>query len=104
MLHKIAGRVSSQLKKEEGAEVVAEQACYLPCTTDGLPVIVEMPGVKGCYVATTGHSCWDILNAPATGAALAELILDARPRPSILHRSVRQGFSRGGAGMEPDYV
>jgi len=34
MLHKIAGKVSSQLKKEEGAEVVAEQACYLPCTTD----------------------------------------------------------------------
>ncbi|EAZ02818.1 hypothetical protein OsI_24943 [Oryza sativa Indica Group] len=75
MLHKIAGRVSGQLKREEGAEVVAEQACYLPCTDDGLPVIGEMPGVKGCYVAT-GHSCWGILNAPATGAALAELILD----------------------------
>jgi hypothetical protein len=28
MLHKIAGKVSSQLK-EEGVEVVAEQACYL---------------------------------------------------------------------------
>jgi glycine/D-amino acid oxidase-like deaminating enzyme len=79
MLHKIAGRVSSELKKEEGAEVVAEQACYLPCTTDGLPVIVEMPGVKGCYVAT-GHSCWGILNALATGAALAELILDGKAK------------------------
>lgn len=79
MLHKIAGRVSSQLKKEEGAEVVVEQACYLPCTTDGLPVIGEMPGVKGCYVAT-GHSCWGILNAPATGAALAELILDGKAK------------------------
>ncbi|WVZ61918.1 hypothetical protein U9M48_011725 [Paspalum notatum var. saurae] len=79
MLHKIAGKVSSQLKKEEGAEVVAEQACYLPCTTDGLPVIGEMPGVKGCYVAT-GHSCWGILNGPATGAALAELILDGKAK------------------------
>ncbi|KQK20894.1 putative oxidoreductase C1F5.03c [Brachypodium distachyon] len=79
MLHKIAGRVSSQLKTEEGAEVVAEQACYLPCTNDGLPVIGEMPGVKGCYVAT-GHSCWGILNAPATGAALAELILDGQAK------------------------
>ncbi|CAL5076802.1 unnamed protein product [Urochloa decumbens] len=79
MLHKIAGRVSSQLKKEEGAEVVAEQACYLPCTTDGMPVIGEMPGVKGCYVAT-GHSCWGILNGPATGAALAELILDGKAK------------------------
>uniref|UniRef100_A0ACD5UPK7 Uncharacterized protein n=1 Tax=Avena sativa TaxID=4498 RepID=A0ACD5UPK7_AVESA len=79
MLHKIAGRVSSQLKTEEGAELVAEQACYLPCTNDGLPVIGEMPGVKGCYVAT-GHSCWGILNAPATGAALAELILDGQAK------------------------
>ncbi|CAM0905394.1 unnamed protein product [Alopecurus aequalis] len=79
MLHKIAGRVSSQLKTEEGAEVVAEQACYLPCTNDGLPVIGEMLGAKGCYVAT-GHSCWGILNAPATGAALAELILDGQAK------------------------
>uniref|UniRef100_A0A0D3EQS8 FAD dependent oxidoreductase domain-containing protein n=1 Tax=Oryza barthii TaxID=65489 RepID=A0A0D3EQS8_9ORYZ len=74
-LHEIAGRVSSQLKREEGAEVVAEQACYMPCTSDELPVIGEMPGVKGCYVAT-GHGGWGILNAPATGAALAELILN----------------------------
>ena len=74
-LHELDGRVSSQLKREEGAEVVAEQACYMPCTSDGLPVIGEMPGVKGCYVAT-GHGGWGILNAPATGAALAELILN----------------------------
>nr|CAB3476688.1 unnamed protein product [Digitaria exilis] len=77
MLRKIAGKLSGKLRTEEGAEVVAEQACYLPCTTDGLPVIGEMPGVKGCYVAT-GHDCWGILNAPATGAAIAELILDGR--------------------------
>jgi glycine/D-amino acid oxidase-like deaminating enzyme len=79
MLHKIAGKVSGHLKTEEGAEVVAEQACYLPCTTDGQPIIGEMPGVKGCYVAT-GHSCWGILNAPATGAALSELILDGKAK------------------------
>lgn len=27
-------------------------------------------------VIATGHTCWGILNAPATGAALAELIVD----------------------------
>jgi len=32
-------------------------------------------GVAGAYVAT-GHSVWGILNAPATGEAMAELILD----------------------------
>ncbi|KAL9273502.1 putative oxidoreductase TDA3 [Drosera capensis] len=37
----------------------------------------ELSGVAGCYVAT-GHSCRGILNAPATGAALAELILNGR--------------------------
>ncbi|KAG6492335.1 hypothetical protein ZIOFF_047292 [Zingiber officinale] len=74
MLHEIASTVSSHLRDGE-AEVVAEQACFLPCTDDGLPVIGEIPGIKGCYVAT-GHSCWGILNGPATGASLAELIFD----------------------------
>lgn len=77
MLHKVAEMVSSRLGEGEGVEVEAEQACFLPCTEDGVPVIGEMPGVKGCYVAT-GHSCWGILNGPATGATLAELVLDGR--------------------------
>lgn len=29
-------------------------------------------------VLSTGHSCWGILNAPATGEAMAELILDGK--------------------------
>ncbi|XP_077220458.1 FAD-dependent oxidoreductase family protein [Tasmannia lanceolata] len=74
MLHKVAATVSRSLAEGE-ASVVAEQACFLPCTEDNRPVIGEMPNVKGCYVAT-GHSCWGILNGPATGAAMAELVLD----------------------------
>ncbi|GAB2231748.1 hypothetical protein Drorol1_Dr00010760 [Drosera rotundifolia] len=74
MIKKVAGKVSSHLAEGE-AEVKVEQACILPYTDDGIPAIGELPGIKGCYVAT-GHSCWGILNAPATGAALAELILD----------------------------
>ncbi|KAL9245816.1 hypothetical protein vseg_019422 [Gypsophila vaccaria] len=73
VLKRVAENVSSHLKEGE-AQVKAEQACFLPCTDDGNPVIGELPGTKGCYVAT-GHSCWGILNGPATGAALAELIL-----------------------------
>jgi glycine/D-amino acid oxidase-like deaminating enzyme len=34
-----------------------------------------VPDVPNAYVAT-GHSVWGILNAPATGEAMAELILD----------------------------
>ncbi|KAK6237698.1 hypothetical protein QUC31_003167 [Theobroma cacao] len=75
-LKRVASNVSSHLAEGE-ARVKAEQACFLPCTDDGVPVIGELPGVKGCYVAT-GHSCWGILNGPATGAAVAELVLDGR--------------------------
>jgi glycine/D-amino acid oxidase-like deaminating enzyme len=57
------------------AKIVARQARYRPITTDGLPLIGRVPGVAGGYVAT-GHSVWGILNAPATGEAMAELIVD----------------------------
>jgi glycine/D-amino acid oxidase-like deaminating enzyme len=40
-----------------------------------MPLVGRVPGVAGAYVAT-GHSVWGILNAPATGEALSELILD----------------------------
>ena len=57
------------------SEILAAQACFRPVTWDGLPLIGAVPGVPGAYVAT-GHSVWGILNAPATGEAMAELILD----------------------------
>lgn len=74
VLKRVASNVSSHLREGE-ALVKAEQACFLPCTDDDVPIIGEVPGIKGCYVAT-GHSCWGILNGPATGAAMAELVLD----------------------------
>lgn len=61
------------------APVVASQACCRPVTADGLPLIGAVPGARGAYVAT-GHSVWGILNAPATGEAIAELILDGAAR------------------------
>lgn len=57
------------------APIVARQACFRPVTEDGLPLIGRVPGVNGAYVST-GHSVWGMLNAPATGEAMAELILD----------------------------
>jgi glycine/D-amino acid oxidase-like deaminating enzyme len=57
------------------APIRARQACFRPVTEDGLPLIGAVPGVDGAYVAT-GHSVWGMLNAPATGEAMAELILD----------------------------
>jgi glycine/D-amino acid oxidase-like deaminating enzyme len=57
------------------AKIVAQQACYRPIARDRLPLIGRVPGIDGAYVAT-GHSVWGILNAPATGEAVAELIVD----------------------------
>ena len=67
-----AGRVSSVLT---GAPILRRQACYRPVTDDGLPLIGPIPDVAGAYVAT-GHGPWGMLNAPATGLALAERIVD----------------------------
>jgi glycine/D-amino acid oxidase-like deaminating enzyme len=61
------------------AKIVARQACYRPITRDGLPLIGPAAGVEGAYIAT-GHSVWGILNAPATGEAMAELIIDGAAR------------------------
>jgi glycine/D-amino acid oxidase-like deaminating enzyme len=62
-----------------GAPVLARQACFRPVAEDGLPLIGPLPGLSGAYVAT-GHSVWGILNAPATGEAMAELIVDGTAR------------------------
>jgi glycine/D-amino acid oxidase-like deaminating enzyme len=61
------------------AKIVARQACHRPITRDGLPLIGPVAGVEGAYIST-GHSVWGILNAPATGEAMAELIIDGAAR------------------------
>ena len=70
--------VSTELG-EAAAAATTRQACHLPLSADGLPVIGAVPGVaRGtCFVAA-GHSCWGILNSPATGLAVSELILDGK--------------------------
>ncbi|CAH9069451.1 unnamed protein product [Cuscuta europaea] len=91
-LKRVAQNVSSHLAAD-AAVVRAEQACFLPCTDDDVPVIGEVPGVVGCYVAT-GHSCWGILNGPATGASMAELVLKGRTTIVDLSRFCPSRFSR----------
>ena len=75
VLARAAGRVSNRLA---AAAVTRRQACYRPVTEDGLPLIGRVPNLAGAFVAT-GHGPWGMLNAPATGLALAELIGDGRP-------------------------
>jgi glycine/D-amino acid oxidase-like deaminating enzyme len=63
----------------EDATLIAQQACARPVTPDFVPLIGKVPNVPGAYVAT-GHNVWGILNAPATGEAMAELIADGDAR------------------------
>jgi glycine/D-amino acid oxidase-like deaminating enzyme len=74
ILHHLAGTLSSSLAD---VPVQRVQACYRPVYADGLPLLGQVPGVSGAYIAT-GHSCWGILNAPASGLAMAELIVDGQ--------------------------
>jgi glycine/D-amino acid oxidase-like deaminating enzyme len=71
-LQAICERLSPMFRAEK---IIARQACFRPVTQDGLPLIGKVVGSEGAYVAS-GHNVWGILNAPATGEALAELIAD----------------------------
>jgi glycine/D-amino acid oxidase-like deaminating enzyme len=75
-LEAVCGSLSPALA---AAKILARQACYRPITADGLPLIGPIKGVAGGYAAT-GHGVWGILNAPATGEAMAELIVDGSAR------------------------
>lgn len=68
-LHEIACNMVSQL---QGADVLKQQACYLPTSPDGIPILGELPSHPGVFLAT-GHSCWGILNGPGTGKVMAGL-------------------------------
>jgi glycine/D-amino acid oxidase-like deaminating enzyme len=76
------------------APVMAAQACFRPVTRDGLPLLGRVPGVAGAFVAT-GHGVWGILNAPATGEALAELVVDGAARHVDLRRFDPARFPAG---------
>jgi glycine/D-amino acid oxidase-like deaminating enzyme len=75
-LETICARLSPVLAR---SPILARQACFRPVTRDGLPLIGRLPELANAYVAT-GHSVWGILNAPATGEAMAELSLDGTAR------------------------
>ncbi len=66
--------ISSELR---GGVVTSRRACYLP-TVDvagsGGPLIGPT-WVSGLLMAT-GHGCWGIHNAPATGKLISEIIFD----------------------------
>lgn len=60
-----------------------EQACYLPSTMDGIPMMGKVPGEDKTYVCA-GHTCWGILMGPASGEAMAhEIVTGKSPHVSL---------------------
>jgi glycine/D-amino acid oxidase-like deaminating enzyme len=67
---KAAVQQASDLGEEAS---LLEQACYLPSTPDGLPIMGEVESHRKCYVVA-GHSCWGILMGPASGESMAHIV------------------------------
>ena len=61
-------------------EVLVRQACYLPVVERGLEgPLVGLTGTKGVYLAA-GHTCWGIMNGPATGLLMSEFVFEGRAK------------------------
>ena len=73
----LAQRVAKISSRLGECPIIASQACYLPHTPDGIPMIGRLKHYSGAFIAT-GHTCWGILNGPATGLGLAEIILEGK--------------------------
>jgi D-amino-acid dehydrogenase len=64
------------------AGAISAWAGLRPMTADGLPVIGELPGSPGLFVAA-GHGMLGVTLAPATAALLASLVLRGQAAPEL---------------------
>ena len=79
----VAGAAGDYLRDWRPSSPELEWAGLRPLPADSLPLIGRAPGQDGLYVAT-GHGMLGITLAPATGAALAPLVLDDRLVPELV--------------------
>ena len=71
-LQRIAARLCRPLSN---ARLIAAQACYRPICADAMPIIGPVQSAQGAFIASA-HNCWGMLNAPATGLAVSELLAE----------------------------
>jgi len=76
-LQQLSLSTSRYFRGIDTAPVASEWCGLRPCTPDGLPAIGPLPGWQGIFAAT-GHAMLGLTFGPATGEALAELILTGR--------------------------
>jgi D-amino-acid dehydrogenase len=78
----IVASASTYLRAWSSTRPRVEWAGLRPLPADGLPVVGAVPGHDGLFVAT-GHGMLGVTLAPATGEALARLILSRDPVPEL---------------------
>mmetsp|Transcript_31617 Transcript_31617/g.87239 ORF Transcript_31617/g.87239 Transcript_31617/m.87239 type:complete len:344 (+) Transcript_31617:68-1099(+) len=59
-------------------EIVRKTACFLPGSPDMEPVLGAIPTVSNGFIAC-GLTCWGITNGPASGEAMADLVMGREP-------------------------
>ena len=67
----------------ERAKVERARACARPVSLDGRPLIGQVPGVDGLWVAA-GHGPWGLSTGPATGRLTADALLGRAKLPPEL--------------------
>ena len=65
------------------AKVVGARACARPQSVDGRPLVGEMPGQEGLWVAA-GHGPWGISTGPATARLVVDALLGEADLPPAL--------------------
>jgi glycine/D-amino acid oxidase-like deaminating enzyme len=76
----IVGGLRAALPRLRDVRVSHKWCCFRPRHPDGRPVIDRVPGLANAWL-TSGHFRTGILNAPATGMAIARWLSSDKPPP-----------------------
>lgn len=84
LLHTQASALTPEFSSAR-SETIAEQACFLPISDRGRPMLGPVKGLEGVYVAS-GHSCWGITQGPGTGLVMSEIVLEGKAKSADVSR------------------
>jgi glycine oxidase len=90
----IMGGLRAALPALRDVGVTHQWCCFRPRHPDGRPVIDRFPGLRNAWL-TSGHFRTGILNAPATGLAIARWISADKPPPEAGAWSASRFPARG---------
>jgi glycine oxidase len=93
----IMGGLRAALPELRGVGVSHQWCCFRPRHPDRRPVIDRVPGLSNAWL-TSGHFRTGILNAPATGLAIARWMAADKPPPEARAWSAERFASRGSTG------